>query len=237
MTMVRSLMIAAVCSVAALNVNAAGYFNAPAKDYYEGWACNPATPGYSGWIHFWRDDGVFLGALPAANQREEAVQQICGDSGLHGFGGTLPITVEHLDNKWHTVRAYFINSDNTNFELQNSMNVLFDGGPVTPPPPPPPVLPTTVSGCNVASPGAGWVATYHKATTMCSTAAQPFAGFQATYQYVGANSQFVYNSGYELVTCGGPAPAGWQNVRVASTTSCNQNFYGYVDNAIVIRKL
>ncbi|WP_208912720.1 hypothetical protein [Paracidovorax avenae] len=122
-------LVASVLVFGATGAHAAGYFNAVDKNTYEGWACNPSTPGYSGWIHLWRDDGKVIGAIHANNQRESAVGSICGDSGVHGFQGTVSFPADYLDNAWHTVRAYFINEDGTSFELQNSVNVLFDGGP------------------------------------------------------------------------------------------------------------
>ncbi len=123
------LLFAALTFFASGAVHAAGYFSAVNKSTYEGWACNPSTPGYSGWIHLWRDDGKFVGAIHANIQREPAVGSICGDVGIHGFSGSVDISADYLDNASHTVRAYFINDDGTSFELQNSVNVVFDGGP------------------------------------------------------------------------------------------------------------
>ena len=128
----KSLLVCLTASVMALasgGVHAAGYFGAVDKNTYEGWACNPSTPGYSGWVHLWRDDGKFVGAIHANIQRESAVASICGDAGVHGFSGTVSVPSDYLDNAWHTVRAYFINDDGSSFELQNSVQALFDGGP------------------------------------------------------------------------------------------------------------
>ncbi len=236
MALVRTLMAAAAFTFTVADASAAGYFNSTSKYDYEGWACNPGLPGYSGWLHFWRDDGVFLGALHAGIPRESAVGEICGDSGVHGFSGKLDVKYEHLDNKVHTVRAYFINPDNTNFELQNSVSVLFDGGPTPPPPPPPPVQPLVVQGCNISSPGVGWVATHYKTDYGCSPAQHPFSGHSAAWQYVGPDSPYVYSSGHQLTICTSTAPAGWYRAGVVSSSSCNKNFYGYVDNAYQIIK-
>ncbi len=159
-SVVLSGLVCVSAFVGANSAYAAGYFGATSKTSYDGWACDPATPGYAGWIHLWRDDGKFLGALPSGIQRETAVQSICGDSGLHGFAGEISFPSEYLDNRTHTVRAYFIRDDGTNFELQNSVSVTFDGGPVAPPPPPQPV---TQSGCSETGspPSTGWVVTGH----------------------------------------------------------------------------
>lgn len=123
-------MVAAFGAVAFVSsAQAAGYFGAPNKRTVEGWACNPSLPNYQGWLHFYRDDGKVLGAAQANIQREEAVGAACGDGGAHGFQGTLDYPSEYLDNKRHTVRAYFLNPDGSSFELQNSVEILFDGGP------------------------------------------------------------------------------------------------------------
>ncbi|MGL6240675.1 hypothetical protein [Aeromonas dhakensis] len=115
------------------NAFAGGYLEAASKYNYTGWACDPDTPNYAGWVHIWRDDGIFLGALPANNNREPAVAANCGagDAGVHGFSGTISFPNEHLDNQVHIVRAYFLRQDESKpaIELLSAKKVLFDGGP------------------------------------------------------------------------------------------------------------
>lgn len=178
---------------------AAGYFNSQSKTYYEGWACNPATPGFSGWIHFWRDDGVFLGALNANIQREPAVGAICGDSGVHGFSGALSFPASYLDNQVHTVRAYFINQDGaTSTELQNTVQVLFDGVPAEPP---------RQSMCNSSMNSPGWVLTGISHDSSCNTP-NILYGVSRTYTYV-----VGMPIGTELTACvNSGLPAGWTSI-------------------------
>lgn len=220
MSLVRSILAAAVCTVAMANASAAGYFNATTKYDYEGWACNPSLPQFSGWIHFWRDDGKFLGALHAGIQREPAVGEICGDSGVHGFSGKLSIPVEYLDNQRHTVRAYFINPDNTNFELQNTASVVFDGGPQ------PYVFNVQPSGPCETTSGfwslSGWV--LKENTSGGPTYCPASMAYQTTsyFVYLGDPNVPVAT---EIDICGTPAnasriPAGWQTIRVKSDYKC-----------------
>ncbi|QIL80947.1 hypothetical protein G7047_14355 [Diaphorobacter sp. HDW4A] len=83
-----------------------------------------------------------------SNAREAAVGSICGDSGTHGLSGQLSIPLEYLDNKNHTIHAYFINQDEaSSIELQNTTWTSFEA-------PPPP----TQSSCTVIN-AEGWIMT------------------------------------------------------------------------------
>ncbi|WP_152033978.1 hypothetical protein [Paracidovorax avenae] len=197
------------------NAAAAGYFGSTSKESFDGWACNPQLPNYEGWIHFWRDDNKFLGAVQANIQREDAVGNICNDIGRHGFNASFAYPVELLDNKWHTVRAYFINPDNTNFELQNSVQVLFDGGPVTPPPPPPPNPPVQRTCSPINQPG--WVMTGFgpRQYTVCYTPGV-INPSEYTYTYVAE-----LPVGHEIEVCNTQnLPAGWQQVASYIGSAC-----------------
>ncbi|MBV7463042.1 MULTISPECIES: hypothetical protein [unclassified Acidovorax] len=131
------------------NAQAAGWIDVGTSTFrFSGWACDPSIPNYSGWVHFYRDDNKFLGALLANIPRDPGVASACGDAGVHGFDGVLSVPVDYLDNNEHAVRAYFIKPDNSNFLLDNVKRVVFKA-------PPPP----TISGCAVDYPGAGWVLT------------------------------------------------------------------------------
>lgn len=205
-------LFAALTVFASGAVHAAGYFSAVNKSTYEGWACNPSTPGYSGWVHLWRDDGKFVGAIHANIQREPAVGSICGDVGVHGFSGTLSIPADYLDNAWHTVRAYFINDDGSSFELQNSAQVLFDGGPQ------PYVFNYQNTGaCTLNSPfelSPGWLQTDGNLSSWKYCTDFGFYGYPRTYVFAGDPAIPV---GSELAICGttqtlSKIPAGWQVV-------------------------
>ncbi len=207
-------LIASWILLAGGTAQAAGYVNAVNKSTYEGWACNPSTPGYSGWIHLWRDDGKFVGAIHANIQREPAVGSICGDVGIHGFSGTVSIPADYLDNAWHTVRAYFINDDGSSFELQNSAQALFDGGPQ------PYVFNRQNSGACTFPPAfdaiPGWLQT---ARDLSSWAYCPQGGYGLAREYVYAGDPAA-PVGSELEICATPVtlskiPAGWQVISVA----------------------
>jgi hypothetical protein len=114
----------------AFGVHAAGNVESSGPFFSSGWACDQAMPNYQGWIHIWRDDGVFISALPADNQREPAVALACGDGGAHGFSGTTgsvyASSLYYLTGKMHNVHYYFIRQDGSNFELPGSpVNVYF----------------------------------------------------------------------------------------------------------------
>ncbi len=199
---------------------AAGYFGVPNKRAVEGWACNPSLPNYQGWLHFYRDDGKVLGAAHANIQREEAVGAACGDGGAHGFQGTLDYPAEYLDNKWHTVRAYFLNPDGSNLELQNSVEVLFDGGPQ------PYVFNYQTTGaCTIPSPFEeipGWLQT---AADLSLWAYCPqYSGYGIARTYVNAGDPAI-PTGSELEICAAPKtvakiPTGWQVVSGVSSGAC-----------------
>lgn len=192
-------ILAALSVALAFNASASGYLESATKYTYAGWACRQSTPGYQGWIHFWRDDNVFLGALPANIPREAAVGAVCGDSGAHGFGGTLSFSATYLDNRSHSVHAYFINQDNTVFELSSSpRTVLFDGAP----PAPPPVQPTTETGCGLVKNNSQWALT-SMSPWLCNIATHDR---EWTYTYL-SNLPI----GYTLDSCT-PPPFGWQTL-------------------------
>jgi hypothetical protein len=118
-------ILVAASMACALNAFAGGYFENASLYTYTGWACEPTTPDFQGWIHFWRDDGKFLGALPANISREAAVGDNCGGNSSHGFFGNISFPQEYLDLQWHAVHAYFIRQDNTVFELTQSPQYVF----------------------------------------------------------------------------------------------------------------
>ena len=106
---------------------AGGRLETASKYTYGGWACEPSTPSFQGWVHFWRDDNIFLGALHANGHREQAVGDLCAGNSYRGFYGTISFSDSYLDNKTHKVRAYYVRENGTNFELQGSFkNVFFD---------------------------------------------------------------------------------------------------------------
>ncbi|GJC07242.1 hypothetical protein ACSZND_13400 [Aeromonas hydrophila] len=131
--MKKIIFSALMCLSLVSNAFAGGYLEAASKYKYTGWACDPDTPNYAGWVHLWRDDGIFLGALPANHNREPAVAANCGagDAGVHGFSGEISFPNDYLDNQTHIVRAYFIRQDESRpaIELLSAKEVLFDGGP------------------------------------------------------------------------------------------------------------
>ena len=200
------------------DAGAEGYFSAVTQYRYEGWACNPATPNYAGWLHFWRDDGKFLGALHAGIQREQAVGNICGDSGQHGFHGDLQFSADYLDNKKHTVRAYFINADNTSFELQNAIVVNFVGGSQ-------PYQFNTITGdaCQAVDPfinASGWLLKQRPSTDVVRCGS--YWNIPPTHVYVGDANAPV---GSTLEVCGtkentNKLPQGWQIISTQSNSSC-----------------
>ncbi|MFI8619167.1 hypothetical protein ACIGHN_27075 [Acidovorax sp. NPDC077693] len=219
MTFFKKSFLAASCVFFCASSSAAGYFSAPTKFAYDGWACNPDIPQFSGWVHFWRDDGKFLGALHAGMQREAAIGEICRDGGGHGFNGTLSIPYEFLDNKKHTVRAYFINPDNTSFELQNSVDVVFDGGPQ------PYVFNVQSSNaCQLPSPywgAAGWVL---RDTNPDLEYCQSTNGYHPTPSFVYLADPNI-PVGTEIDVCGSRTnapriPGGWQTIRTKQDSKC-----------------
>lgn len=211
---IRLVFVPLIMALVPMSSFAAGYFGSQNKTFYEGWACNPATPGYSGWIHFWRDDGVFLGALIANIPREAAVGAVCGDAGVHGFSGTLSFPSSYLDNQVHTVRAYFINQDGaSSIELQNTVQVLFDGAPVEPP---------RQSMCNSTLNSAGWVLTGIAHENSCNTPVS-INGVSRTYTYV-----VDMPVGSEITACvNSRLPAGWS---VISTSTGSYICQQYIAN-------
>ncbi|MGN5139330.1 hypothetical protein ACTG15_15205 [Aeromonas sp. 164P] len=70
--MKKIIFSALMCLSLVSNAFAGGYLEAASKYKYTGWACDPDTPNYAGWVHLWRDDGIFIGALPANHNREPA---------------------------------------------------------------------------------------------------------------------------------------------------------------------
>lgn len=219
-----SLFLGGLLSLMAFNANAAGYMGHTKKDYTEGWACNPATPNYSGWVHFWRDDGKFLGALHAAQPREAAVGEICADAGYHGFAGAFDYPSDFLDNQWHKVRGYHINQDNSVTELQNSWDVLFDGGPQ-------PYVFTyqSANACIVPSAFAdlpGWLMS---ATPLSSSVYCPqLLTYSIPNQYVYVGDPAI-PTGSEVEICAIPKtlakiPAGWQVVSVVNSNTCIKQY-------------
>jgi hypothetical protein len=184
----------AVCSSGFLasHAQAAGWIDAATSTFrFAGWACDPSIPNYSGWVHFYRDDDKFLGALLANIPRDPGVASACGDAGVHGFDGTLSVPADYLDNNNHTVRAYFIRPDNSHFLLGNTKTVAF-----TAPPPP------TVSGCDVAYPGTGWVLTHYRfGVGVC-----PSPKSHYTYTYIAGLAV-----GTQITACysSQPLPQGW----------------------------
>lgn len=180
-------------SLAISNAQAAGWIDVGSTAFrFAGWACDPSIPNYSGWVHFYRDDNKFLGALLANVPRDPGVASACGDAGIHGFDGVLSVPAEYLDNKEHTVRAYFIKPDNSHFLLDNVKRVVFKA-------PPPP----TIGGCDVSYPGAGWVMTAALSWPIsgCSRASKNY-----TYTYIAG-----LGIGAEMAVCysSDPLPQGW----------------------------
>jgi len=196
-----------------------------------GWACDSSQPNYQGWIHVWRDDSQFLGAVPAANYREQAVGNLCGGNSEHGFNGNLDYPASLIDGKKHAVHLYFIRSDGSNFELPNSPQYVQFGNP-----PPPPPTPLIQSGCNLTNPGPDWVATSWRTDYSCSPPSAPLSGTRMTYQYLGTQSPYIYKSGSQVVTCSSNVPAGWYSVEVTDSSRCPSNFYGYTKNSYLLRK-
>lgn len=175
------------------NAQAAGWIDVGTSAFrFAGWACDPSIPNYSGWVHFYRDDNKFLGALLANIPRDPGVASACGDTGVHGFDGVLSVPAEYLDNNTHTVRAYFIRPDNSHFLLDNVKRVVFKA-------PPPP----TISGCDVSYPGAGWV--------MTASLSWPISGCLRTSK----NYTYTYIAGLgigtQMAVCysSDPLPQGW----------------------------
>ena len=108
---------------------AAGWLENASLYEFRGWACEPTTPSHQGWIHFWRDDDKFLGALHANGGRESAVGDLCGGNSYRGFNGTVSFPDSYLDNKQYKVHAFFIRENNTNFQLQGSPQTVFFASP------------------------------------------------------------------------------------------------------------
>ena len=195
------------------NALAEGWIGSTSNTYtdgahIEGWACNPATPGVSGWVHFWSGsaDNKFLGALHANIPREQAVGNICGDSGVHGFSGPLDVPYAERDGKRHKIVAYFINENGQPpLLLQNHAYMWLDGGYTL----------QTRTECNGANPAPGhWVkkAVGGKCTLHSSVGGITWA-LNTTHAFI-SNAP----SGYQLEACE-PGPAGWTTLSTNPSSS------------------
>ncbi|MFE8643468.1 hypothetical protein ACFX58_00100 [Sphingomonas sp. NCPPB 2930] len=219
------LLAGLVCAAAA--AHAEGWTEGATKYEYSGWACDPSTPGYQGWVHIYRES-TYIGALPANQPREAAVGQLCGnDHGAHGYNGVISFPQEILDNQWHKVRFYFLKQDGSGaIELNGSpRDVKFDGATT---PPPMPVTPQVVSECGLQQPGPGWVNTAIKNDQACILTKNAF-------RFAWTNTANL-PSGYVLNSCLATGlPNGWyitQNVtpRAGEVSPCeNRNW----DNSTV----
>ncbi|MCG8985656.1 hypothetical protein MI467_02230 [Delftia acidovorans] len=207
------------------NVLAEGWIESASNAYtdgahIEGWACNPATPGTSGWVHFWSGsaDNKFLGALPANIQREQAVGSICGDSGRHGFGGSLSVPYAELDGKKHKIIAYYVGENGQPpLLLQNHAYMWLDGGYVL----------QTKTECNGANPAPGhWIKKTVGGKCILNT------GLGSTTWGLSITHAFVSNapSGYQMEACE-PGPAGWATI---STNPSSSNCMKFDFNANVV---
>lgn len=214
--MLKKFLLLVVAGLASMGAMSAGWFDFASKSYVSGWACNPATPGYSGDVHFWRDDGVFLGAVPAKSQREPAVGSVCGDSGVHGFSGALNYPAAYLDDQHHTVRGYFIGMSGTgNLELQNAMDVVFDGA----------IQPQTMQifYCGQGQPSSDWMLVKREVSGICSSRwvdenrIERVYGYLETWAYVPDMPV-----GYATTTCKPPYPI-FMNFQLLS--EIQQHFY------------
>lgn len=200
---------------------ATGYFDSATKTGAGGWACNPATPGYSGWIHFWRDDGKFLGALLANKPREQAVANLCGGSGAHGFSGDFEYPASFLDNKKHTVRGYFLNQDGqTSIELQNSMQVTFSDATFFN------FNVVDVDACNWPNPYAnlpGWVVQENPMSKVkrCTGYNGWYMSFKMIYL---GDPNIPIGATTKICGSGLPIPTGWQVVSSENDQKCLNSY-------------
>lgn len=106
-------------------VTAANAADAGAVDYTDangaaGWACTSELSNYQGVIHAYREDGLFLGVIQANTPREQAVANLCGGNGNHGFGGNFIYDASKLDGKRYDINLYFIRADGSHFEVSGS---------------------------------------------------------------------------------------------------------------------
>jgi hypothetical protein len=115
------------------SINLHGRTTALATATYYGWACNPSNKSYQGRVEFWRDNHIFLGAVPTNKIREAAVGGQCMGNRAHGFSDTLYVGNELIDNQVHNVHAYFVLENGTKVQLQLSPRaVLFSRAPACP---------------------------------------------------------------------------------------------------------
>lgn len=108
--------------LAGIEPNIKGYHEAANSLSTWGWACNPADYDEPVWIHFYKEDGAYMGATLADDFREEAVGNKCGGFRNHGFDWDYPESLK--DGKTHQIYAYAINS-------KGEYNPLLTGSPIS----------------------------------------------------------------------------------------------------------
>lgn len=213
---------------AAANAADAGAVDGADSNGASGWACHSDQPYYQGWVHVYRDDGPFLGAIFAQNLREQAVANLCGGHPYHGFSGAFDYPSNLIDGKLHNVHFYFIRGDGSHFEIPGSPKQVQFGTP--------PASPLTQSGCNLRDPGPDWVGTVWLPDLSCSPPGTPYSGTRKKYQYLGTQSAYVYKSGDRVVACTNNEPAGWRIREVVDSNNCTPQRAGYVKNAFLLVK-
>lgn len=185
--------------------NAANFGSADVIDLNgaSGWACASETPDHMGSVHAYRDDGLFLGVLWANLPREQAVADLCGGNGAHGFSGAFSYPASALDGQLHNVTLYFIRLDGTNFVVPGSPKQVRFGDA--------PFVPQTVSGCAMETrPGPDWIA---KTWNNPCHPSPPITALTITWAYT-ANAP----SGYAMEVCEGTVPAGWSLIGTSNAS-------------------
>lgn len=194
-----------------------------------GWACTSELPNYQGSVHVYRDDGLFLGAISANLPREQAVTDLCGGNGAHGYAGSFSYPSSALDGNKHDVNLYFIRADGSHFEIPGSPRQVQFGDP-----PAPPFKLQTVSGCHMFNNPASGTWILKTRNNVCHPRPTDSA-LTYTWAYLPD-----VPSGYQMETCEGAIPSGWTMVSSSSSSgNClllNSNFVFAPSASYTIRK-